>query len=71
MDRRSFLAAGAAAAAASFAAPATAQRRVWTMPEEFKPRVINLQGELPVGEIHVDPNRFALYWTLPEGKAIK
>ncbi|MEM7472818.1 MAG: L,D-transpeptidase [Pseudomonadota bacterium] len=70
MDRRSFLAAGSAAAA-SLATPAIAQRRVWTMPEEFKPRVVTLQGELPANEIHVDPKTFALYWTLPEGKAIR
>lgn len=70
MDRRTLLASGLAAAALG-TTPALAQRKTWVMPEEFKPRIINLAGDLPAGEIHVDPKAFALYWTLAEGKALR
>lgn len=69
INRRTLLTTSLAAAAVGTSA--LAQRRPWVMPEEFKPRVVTLQGDLPVGEIHVDPRAFALYWTLPEGKAIR
>lgn len=74
MDRRNFLAAGVAATALGStmaATPALAQRKAWVMPEEFKPRIVNLAGGLPAGEIHVDPSAFALYWTQAGGKAIR
>jgi len=70
MNRRTVLTTGLASAA-TLATPGLAQRKAWVMPEEFKPRVIRLAGDLPAGEIHVDPSAFALYWTLPEGKAIR
>ncbi len=70
MNRRTLLASGLSGAA-MLATPAIAQRKAWVMPEEYKPRVIRLAGDLPAGEIHVDPTAFALYWTLPEGKAIR
>lgn len=70
MNRRTLLTTGLASTA-MLATPALAQRKAWVMPEEFKPRVIRLAGDLPAGEIHVDPTAFALYWTLPEGKAIR
>lgn len=70
INRRTFIAT-TAAAAATLATPALAQRKAWVMPEEYKPRIITLQGGLPAGEIHVDPRAFALYWTLPEGRAIR
>jgi lipoprotein-anchoring transpeptidase ErfK/SrfK len=35
------------------------------------PRIIRIKGDINPGEIHVDPNLFALYWTLPDGKAIR
>lgn len=69
-SRRSFLAASSAALAAS-TAPALAQSTGWTLPPEYLPRLITLTGDVPAGEIHVDPNAFALYWTLPEGKALR
>lgn len=50
---------------------APAEKPAWVMPSEWQPRIVNLSGNLPAGEIHVDPNVFALYFTLPEGKAIR
>lgn len=69
INRRHFLA--GCASASALGTSAVAQSRTWTLPEEHKPRVVRLNGEVPPGEIHVDPNGFALYWTLPEGKALR
>ncbi len=69
-SRRSFLAGSAAALAAS-AAPALGQSAGWTLPPEHLPRLVSMTGGVPPGEIHVDPNSFALYWTLPEGRALR
>lgn len=71
MNRRTLLASGLAATAMGAATPALAQRKPWVMPEEYKPRIINLAGDLPAGEIHVDPRAFALYWTLADGRALR
>lgn len=34
-------------------------------------QIVNLNTDLLPGEIHVDPDAFALYWTLPERTAIR
>jgi lipoprotein-anchoring transpeptidase ErfK/SrfK len=41
------------------------------LPPELTVEVVALRVAIPAGEIHVDPNRFALYWTLPGGRAIR
>ena len=41
------------------------------LPPAFQPQIVSIQPGLPAGEIHVDPNRFALYWTLPDQFAIR
>lgn len=52
--------------------PAQAQRK--PVPEEeidpLAPRYVRVQGVEP-NEIHVVPRDFALYWTLPDGRAIR
>lgn len=35
----------------------------------MEPHVVTLRHPLPPGEIHVFPDHFRLYWTLPEGRA--
>lgn len=35
------------------------------------PALVNVQPGIGVGEIHVDPNRFRLYWTVEPGLAIR
>ena len=30
------------------------------------PQIVGIKAELPPGEIHVDPDAFALYWTLSD-----
>jgi lipoprotein-anchoring transpeptidase ErfK/SrfK len=69
MLRRDFIAAALAFGAAS---PAAAQvaAPAFELPEDFKPRYVRVRNVVPF-EIHVVPAEFALYWTLPEGKAIR
>ena len=38
---------------------------------EFEPRLVSIPPGFAPGEIHVDPDAFALYWTLPENQAIR
>ncbi|MDJ1006619.1 MAG: L,D-transpeptidase [Paracoccaceae bacterium] len=69
IDRRTFLAAGGAAA---MSAPAMAQHATpQELPEEFLPRRIRLRAEFPAGEIHLIPGDFALYWTEEDRYAIR
>jgi lipoprotein-anchoring transpeptidase ErfK/SrfK len=35
------------------------------------PQIVGIKAELPPGEIHVDPDAFALYWTLSDLTAIR
>lgn len=71
MDRRTFILSGAAAGA--FASSASAQSTAaqpYQLPEQFMPRVVRVSGVGP-GEVHVIPREFALYWTMPDGQAIR
>lgn len=35
------------------------------------PRLMDLQGDVPAGQIHVMPEEFSLYWTLPDRKVMR
>lgn len=74
-SRRHLLAMGAAAlglgAARAGAQDLPALDELETLPPELAPRLVDLQGMLPPGEIHVDPNSFGLYFTLPDGTAVR
>ena len=39
--------------------------------DEFAPRIVRMGNDFAEGEIHLDPNQFALYWTLPKKRAIR
>lgn len=39
--------------------------------DPLAPTLVSIQPGIPAGEIHVDPNRFRLYWTLEGGQAIR
>jgi len=41
------------------------------LPPEFEPRLVSIAPGFAPGEIHVDPDEFALYWTLPGNQAIR
>ncbi|MFV2037515.1 MAG: L,D-transpeptidase [Paracoccaceae bacterium] len=62
-----------AAGSVGLAAPALAHVKgeTYVLPEEYMPREVRLRDKFPAGEIHVDPNQFALYWTLERKKAIR
>lgn len=65
IDRRTLILSGAAACAAG---PALAAFQV---PAHMQPRIVDIKDRFAPNEIHVDPGQFALYWTLPDGKAIR
>ncbi len=71
--RRDFLKSCAAGLFSSSASQAFAHAKQtgFTLPEELLPREIKLKTRLAPGEIHVDPNQFALFWTLPDNRAIR
>ena len=68
INRRTLL----ASAAASFvAAPAFSAAQPYVVPEQHKVRIVTTKSGFRPGEIHVDPGNFALYWTLPDNKAVR
>lgn len=69
MFSRRMFCASAAAAAAPGGAAAHHINKAYVVPDEHKPRIVDLDEYIPAGEIHVDPNFFALYLTLPNYKA--
>jgi lipoprotein-anchoring transpeptidase ErfK/SrfK len=73
IHRRTLLSGAAALAAAATVAPgARAQEQTpYVIPEEHMPRMVRIKGAVQPFEIHVVPDEFALYWTLPEGRAIR
>ncbi len=76
MKRRAILTSASAFAglAALGAAPGFAQDAPAPVAEVIDPRLpvmVAIQPGIPAGEIHVDPHRFALYWTLPGSMAIR
>ncbi|WP_299964974.1 L,D-transpeptidase [uncultured Roseobacter sp.] len=75
MKRREFIAASGAALVTIGAGRAGAAVPPvlpdYNMPEEFLPREVRIKNDFAPYEIHVDPAQFALYWTLPDQKAIR
>jgi len=73
IDRRRFLMSTIATGFAGLAAPAIAhiKGQPYELPEEYLPREVKLKTKLPPDEVHVDPNQFALYWTMPKNKALR
>ena len=68
IDRRTVL---TGVASTLLSAPAFAAVQAYQVPDEHKPRIVNTKAGFNPYEIHVDPGRFALYWTLPDRKAIR
>lgn len=67
LDRRHFLASGAAVLAAgpTFAA------QDYAIPYQHRARTVNIRSGFRPNEIHVDPGQFAIYFTLEGNKAIR
>jgi lipoprotein-anchoring transpeptidase ErfK/SrfK len=72
LSRRLFIG-STLAASALLAAPALAGKRPkdWALTEAQLPTQVRIKNKIAPGEIHVDPNTYSLYWTLPKGKAIR
>lgn len=75
MKRRTFLtgglAAGSALAGGTVTAHAPKSLPNYNLPEDLLPQIVPIiPGILPY-EVHVAPDEFALYWTLPEDRAIR
>ncbi|MDW3180386.1 MULTISPECIES: L,D-transpeptidase [unclassified Roseobacter] len=75
MKRRDFILASSASVVTIGAGRALASVPAslpdYNMPEEFLPREVRIKNDFAPNEIHVDPAQFALYWTLPDQKAIR
>ncbi|KMW59490.1 ErfK/YbiS/YcfS/YnhG family protein/Tat domain protein [Candidatus Rhodobacter oscarellae] len=67
-NRRDFMAMFGAAAALPSVALA---RKNYEIPPEHMPVEVRIKKGLEPGVIHVDPNRFYLYWTMEKRKAIR
>ena len=72
LSRRHFIA-SSLAASALLTAPvlASTKPKDWAPTEAQLPTEVRIKNKLAAGEIHVDPNTYSLYWTLPKGKAIR
>ncbi len=78
MKRRHFITSMAASGAAlgtTLAAPAFAappkEMPTYDVPEEMMPQMVPIAAGATPYEIHVDPDNFALYWTLPDDMAMR
>ena len=63
INRRTFV---ASATASLLATPALTSTR---LPRKFRPQEVDVNPELPAGQIHVIKENFHLYWTLGDGRA--
>ncbi len=72
IDRRKFLAASAAATVIGTArTSAHALGEEYVLPEEYMPREVRIRAEFEPGIVIVDPNQYALYWTMEDQRAIR
>lgn len=74
ITRRTLLTTGLAGCAVAAGLPAAAHdRQARPAPRALpvpQPRIVTIRDEIAPGELHVVPDVFTLYWTLPEGRAI-
>jgi len=82
LNRRRFVKSGLAAGSlgllsANAAVAAKADRGLdatiptYNLPADHLPRIVDVKAEYEPYEVHVDPIRFYLYWTLPDNIAIR
>ncbi len=74
LPRRHFLRGGTAAAAVFAGLPALAAQPDPAVEPEIDPRkarIIRVSKDTTPGVIHVKPDEFALFWTMPKGRAIR
>lgn len=51
--------------------PAIADTPIEPPARDMSPKIVRLDNPLPPGEIHVVPDVYSLYWTLPNGEAMR
>ena len=66
LTRRQF---ATTAVASLLSTPAIATPTVVRIPSKFMPQEVDVNPELPAGQIHVIKEEFFLYWTLGNGRA--
>lgn len=71
LNRRHFLTSSIATATVVASPALSHSAKPYVIPEEYMPAEVTLQTQLAPGELHVDPNTFRLYWTLPDNRAIR
>jgi lipoprotein-anchoring transpeptidase ErfK/SrfK len=71
LNRRVFLASALATCAIGMSPELAWAATPYVLPRKYLPRRVRLRTRFEPGEIHVDPNTFRLYWTLPGGRAIQ
>lgn len=67
LNRRTLI---TSAAASLIASPALAVAG-YTVPPQHQPRIVRVRDGFAPGEIHVDPGQYALYYILPDRRAIR
>ncbi|MCF6272780.1 MAG: L,D-transpeptidase [Rhodobacteraceae bacterium] len=72
INRRKLLASGLALGALGMS-PARAHKlgEEYVLPEEFMPREVRIRDDFEPGVVLVDPNQYALFWTMPGQKAMR
>ena len=53
------------------APPLLAATQPYQIPSHHRAKIVNTKAGFRPGEIHLDPGNFALYWILPEQKAVR
>lgn len=71
IDRRELLVSGAAAFACGGLPVAAHEKSGSVLGDEFMPRMVSMEEFVPPGELHVVPDEFALYWTMPGNRAVR
>lgn len=72
LNRRIFMTTGLAAWSLGAAGVAASDHPdSGVLPDALMPRMVRLDGFIPPWQIHVIPDEFALYWTLPDDTAIR
>ncbi len=72
LNRRNFLAASAAATVLGVARSSAHQLgEAYVLPEEYMPREVRIRAEFEPNIVIVDPNQYALYWTMEDQRAIR
>lgn len=70
LTRRSAITGALAASASAVAVPAMSQN-TFEMPDSWRPQIVKMPQRYKPGVVLVYPDRFSLFWTLPDGKAIR